>query len=232
MKIVNYQLQDMPIANLTQRTISNIGGKGTGKTTLLKMAIQELPANMPAVIFDALDVVDIPGIKGINIKRSHIGLGKPAALIVKKMIKQHKKVIIRFINLVGFEIVEFMDSFIPGIHMKDGMYFFDEIHEYCPEIGTVGGKYSYEVERLIRHTRNDNNGVWMTTQRPAFASKKVLGLSDFMILFRVTYPTDLKVVKQLVHDEKVVQSLPSKPFLEGWYLDFDAESGKYLAQAK
>ena len=86
MKVINFQLQDMVIANITQRTIANIGGKGTGKTTLLKMAIEALPPNMPVVIFDCLDVVNIPSIKGINIKRSHIGLGKPAGLIVHKMI--------------------------------------------------------------------------------------------------------------------------------------------------
>lgn len=218
----------MEIKNLTQRTISNIGGKGTGKTTLLKMAVDALPGNMPAVIFDPLNVIEIPGVKGINIKRSHVIMGKAGGLIVNRLIKKHKKVIIKFHDLVGFEIVEFMDGFLPDVHMKDGMWFFDEIHEFTPEIGTVGGKYSYEVERLIRHTRNHNNGVWMSTQRPAFASKKVLGLSDLMILFRVVWPADLKVVKELVHDENVVKSLPSKPFMKGWILDFDPESGKYV----
>lgn len=227
MNIQNLQIQNMEIKNVTQRTISHIGGKGTGKTTLIKLAIEALPRGMPAVIFDPLNVLEDADRKYV-VNNKSTGYGAIFAKVVNKDLEKNKLVIISFDRLVSHEITPFVDAFLPGLKMKDGMWIFDEIHEFVPQ---MGGSYSFETERLIRHTRNDNNGVWMTTQRPAFASKKVLALTDFLILFRVMYPNDLEVVDKLVsrtdRREEIMQGISSKPFLEGYTLDYDPDSGAY-----
>jgi len=217
----------MTIKNVTQRTISHVGGKGTGKTTLIRMAIESLPRGMPAIIFDPLNVVDNAD-KHYVVNSKSTGYGAPMAKVVNHDISKGRTVILSFDRLVNHEITPFMDTFLPGIKMKNGMWIFDEIHEFTPQLG---GSYSFETERLIRHTRNDNNGVWMTTQRPAFVSKKVLALTDFLLLFRVVWPNDLEVVDKLVsrteRREEIMANISSKPFLEGYTLDYDPSSGDY-----
>lgn len=227
MKVQNLTIQNTTINNITQRTIGHIGGKGTGKTTLIGLVIEALPRGMPAVVFDPLNVVKGGDRKYIVNSRS-INYGGVMGKLVNKDLKKGRVVVIGFDRLLSDEIVVFVDAFVPEIRLKHGLWVFDEIHEITPQLG---GAYSHETERLIRHTRNDDNGVWMTTQRPAFVSKKVLALSDYLLLFRVTWPNDLEVVDKLVaktdRREEILTDLPSKPFLEGYALDYDPESGKY-----
>ena len=236
MEVVNFKMGDVEINNLTQRTIGILGGKGTGKTTILKMFVDNLTENyprMPVIIFDPLAVVSIPGVQGINILRKNVNDGKQAGKLVNEMVKKHKKVCIRFIDLLGFEIVEFMETFLQEINMKNGAWVLDEVHEITPETGMGGsGGYSREMERIVRHTRNKNNLVFVTTQRPAFTSKKVLALVDYYIFFRVTYPIDLEVLQKLIKDKEIVESIQSKGFLQGYAVDFDPNSGKFASKKK
>lgn len=215
------------IKNVTQRTIAHIGQKGTGKTTLIRMAIDDLPPGTPCVVFDPLNVIEGP-IK-YNITHKSLGYGNIFAKLVNRHIKKNETIIIAFDRLVNQEITPFVDDFLPHVRLKDGLWIFDEIHEYTPQ---MGGAYSFETERLIRHTRNDNNGVWMSTQRPAFASKKVLALSDYIILFRLSYPNDLDVVKSLIsvstEKDRILKSIQGKGFLEGFTIDFDPKAGDYI----
>lgn len=217
----------MNIKNLTQRTISHIGQKGTGKTTLIREALDNLPNNTACIVFDPLNVIDSKVKYKINNKS--LGFGKIFAKLVNRHVKKNETIVIAFDRLVNHEITPFVDELLPGIDMKDGLWIFDEIHEFCPQ---MGGAYSFETERLIRHTRNDNNGVWMSTQRPAFASKKVLALSDFIVLFRLSYPNDLDVVKALISvsekKDQILENIQGKGFLEGYTVDFDPKAGDYL----
>lgn len=227
MKVQNLTIQNTQINNITQRTVGHIGGKGTGKTTLINLALESLPRGMPAVVFDPLNVVTGGDRKYIVNKKS-LNYGGVVAKIVNEDLKKGRVIVMGFDTLLGNEEVDFMDAFLPGVKLTHGIWFFDEIHELTPQ---QGGAYSYETERLIRHTRNKDNGVWMTTQRPAFVDKKVLALSDYLLLFRVTYPNDLEVVDRLVaktdRRDEIMTALPSKPFLTGYALDYDPESGKY-----
>lgn len=227
MEVKNLEVQTIKIKNLTQRTISHIGQKGTGKTTLINMIINHLPAATPCLVFDPLNV--IPGKVKYKITSKALAFGGIFAKLVNKHIQKNETVIIAFDRLVNQEITPFVDDLLPNIDMKNGLWVFDEIHEFTPQ---MGGTYSFETERMIRHTRNDNNGVWMSTQRPAFASKKVLALSDYIILFRLTYPNDLDVVKALIsvtkQKDKILENIQGKGFMEGYTLDYDPKAGDYL----
>lgn len=191
------------------------------------MAIDNLPENTPCIVFDPLNVID--GKVKYNITKKSLSYGGIFAKLVNRHIKKNETIIIAFDRLVNQEITPFVDDFLPGVNLKDGLWIFDEIHEFTPQ---MGGAYSFETERLIRHTRNDNNGVWMSTQRPAFASKKVLALADYTILFRLTYPNDLEVVGKLIsvsqQKEQILETIQGKGFLEGYTIDFDPQAGKFL----
>ena len=227
MDIKELNIQDqIQIKNLTQRTISHIGQKGTGKTTLIRMVMEELPPSTPSIVFDPLNVIDAKVKYIINGKS--LAYGKIFAKLVNKHVSKNETIVIAFDRLINQEITPFMDDLLPDIRMKAGMWIFDEIHEFTPQ---QGGAYSFEVERMIRHTRNDNNAVWMSTQRPAFASKKVLALADYIILFRLSYPNDLEVVQRLLsksaQKDDVLTKIQGKGFLEGFYIDFDPTAGKF-----
>ena len=67
----------------------------------------------------------------------------------------------------------------------------------------------------------------MTTQRPAAVHKNVLALTDYLILFRVTWAHDLKAVRDLLQDvierdevKKMINTLPKFGFMEGYTIDY------------
>jgi DNA helicase HerA-like ATPase len=124
------------------------------------------------------------------------------------------------------EMILFVNDFFKVWQPHDCMILFDEIHEFTPERG-MGMEYSEEIERAVRHWRNKNVGFIFTTQRPSFTSKKVLALTDFMILYRITWSTDKDRVKEILGDmvskqesEKLLQTLQTESFLSGYTINF------------
>ena len=217
-------LQDqIVVENATQRTISCIGGKGSGKTTLLMMLLKKAS---PVLVFDPLGVIKGDSIDAIRIvlKTKDIEPDRIIQLmkVVNASLKKGKNIILSFDSMVQEEEIALADMVLPLLNLKDGYVFFDEVHEYVPL-----HSQSLETERYIRHCRNKNVGVFITTQRPAMVSKNVLALTDYLILFRVTWTHDLKAVKDLISDiipkEEVLEimsELPRKGFMEGYVFDY------------
>lgn len=216
------ELQDIHIANASQRTITNLGGKGSGKTTLLKMMLADRDTTL---VFDPLGVINDKVIdayrivlyKGFDDKKI-----RDIARVVNELLKKKKNVVLSFNNMIQEEEVAITDLLLPMISFKDGYIFFDEIHEFVPNFGG-----SIEVERFIRHCRNLNIGVFMTSQRPASVKKNVLALTDYLIIFRMTWTHDLKAVKDLLSDvvekdelKKMMSELPRLDFMNGYIVDY------------
>lgn len=227
-KEINLSLGNLSINNSTQRTIAIIGGKGTGKTQTLKMLFLNSP--LPCVLFDTLNVVpDMKDCHRIIINRKNKDEGNKLGLILNKM--KYKKVIISLIDYNQEEGSKFIDGIFTTWKPHDLLIFVDEVHEITPERG-MSQEYSTEFERAVRHYRNKNVGFIINTQRPAFTSKKVLGLIDFLILFRVTYPNDIRVVKELIsgmlpeQTESIISQIQTKGFLEGYAIDFIPQQEK------
>lgn len=221
------KLGQIEIENCTQRTVSIIARKGWGKSQILKMLAYSAPLEIPCYIFDPLGKIDIEGFSRILITRKVLAdeakLKQLPTLFSK--IKE-KKIIFAFKDLLPAEIVKFSDLFFQTWKPKNSLIFFDEMQEFVPERG-MGLEYSVEIERAVRHWRNENDGFVFATQRPAFCSKKVLALTDFLILGAVTWNQDRKVVEELLSDmmskeqtESVMQKVQTKQFLEGFTIDF------------
>ena len=211
------------VDNATQRTISIIGGKGVGKTTLLMMMLKD---NASVLTFDPLSVVngEPVGATRVNLKTRDINPERIAALmkVTNATLKKGGNMIFSFNNMIQEEEIDIANLTLPMLQHKNGFVFFDEIHEFVPL-----HSQSLEVERYIRHCRNKNVGIVMTTQRPASVHKNVLALTDYLVLFRVTWAHDLKAVRELLQDvlekekvREIIGSLPRLGFMEGYVIDY------------
>ena len=68
----------------------------------------------------------------------------------------------------------------------------------------------------------------MSTQRPASVDTNVIGMTDYLILFRITWKNDLEAVKELLRykiDDKeemnrTLSEIQTAGFMEGLAVDF------------
>lgn len=214
------EVGDIKIDNATQRTITVVGGKGTGKTTLIKMMIDSV---QPALILDPLNVI-----KGKEIDAYRIGIDKSTdskkllniAQLTNQLFRQKKNVVIYFNEMLKDEMNSKVDIIFPHLRLKDGFVFIDEIHEFTPQYNG-----SDEVHRAVRHWRNRNIGFVLTTQRPASVNTNVIAMTDYLILFRITWKNDLQAIKEIIKHQdvdvdQILKDLQKFGFMEGYAIDF------------
>jgi len=210
------------IDNATQRTVSIIGGKGAGKTTLIKMLLDQ---EHTVLVLDPLNVIkgDIDAYR-IPIKKEDTeDKIKKMAKIVNSLLNSKKNVVLYFNEMLKEEMVQKVDWLFPLLNFKDGFVFIDEIHEFTPHFSG-----SSEVHRAVRHWRNKNIGFVMSTQRPASVDTNVIGMTDFLVLFRITWKNDIEAIKELlkyrISDKeemnKTLADLQHFGFMEGYAVDF------------
>lgn len=217
----NLNLGPLEIRNLTQRKISILGGTGSGKTSTLKMIAAASP--VPVYIFDPLNVIRIKGFDRVMFGKGAVEKGTEAGKLFAKM--KPRNMIFSFKDLLQEELSTFINGFFSNWQPRNCLIGLDEIHEFIPEGGT-GGQYAPEVERAVRHWRNNDVGFALTSQRPALVKKNVLALTDFLILYRTTWPHDIKAEKEILQNmpgvdvEAVISEIQTKSFLEGYALDF------------
>jgi DNA helicase HerA-like ATPase len=217
------KIQDqIKITNATQRTISIIGGKGTGKTTLIKMFLDQ---ENTVLCLDPLNVIkgDIDAFRIPIKKEDKEEKIKKMATIINSLLQKKKNVVVYFNEMLKEEMVEKVDILFPLLNFKDGLVFIDEIHEFTPHFSG-----SAEVHRAVRHWRNKNIGFVMSTQRPASVDTDVIGVTDFLILFRITWKNDIEAIKELlkyrIEDKeemnKTLGDLQHFGFMQGYTVDF------------
>jgi DNA helicase HerA-like ATPase len=213
------------VNNATQRTITIIGGKGAGKTTLIKMLLDQ---ERSVLCLDPLNVIngDIEAYR-IPVKKEDTEEKlRKEVKIINNILQSKKNVVLYFNEMLREEITEKMDTLFPLLNYKDGFLFLDEVHEFTPHFSG-----SQEIHRFIRHCRNKNIGVVMSTQRPASVDTNVIGLTDYLVLFRITWKNDIEAVKELLkyridtkeEMDKTLSDLQHFGFMEGYTVDFQAK---------
>lgn len=233
-QLINLQDQ-IKVSNATQRTMSIIGGKGTGKTTLLMMLMKE---SSPVLVYDPLSVIKAESLDAIRIVLhvKDINEERVATLmkVVNMTLKKGKNVVLSFDNMVQEEEIELANMTLPLLNLKHGYVYFDEIHEFVPL-----HSQSLEVERFVRHCRNRDIGVVMTSQRPAAVHKNVLALTDYLVLFRLSWTHDIKAIKDLLSEAipkeeltPIIASLPKMEFMEGYVIDYRSTEGNNDEKSK
>ncbi len=217
----NLTLGQLEISNLTQRKVAILGGTGSGKTSTLKMIAAVSP--VPVYIFDPLNVIRIKGFDRVLFQKGSKEKGTDAGKLFSRM--KPRNMIFSFRDFLQDELSTFINGFFANWQPHSCLVCLDEIHEFIPEGGT-GGQYAPEVERAVRHWRNYDVGFVFDSQRPALVKKNVLALTDFLILYRTTWPHDIKAEKEILQNmpgidvEAVISSIQTKSFLEGYALDF------------
>lgn len=217
------------VENATQRTISILGGKGAGKTTLIKMLMRRCS---PVLCFDPLNVIGEEDLEGVKVEfyKKDIDEIRVAKVMkfINELLRQGKNVVLSFVNMIQEEEIALADMIIPKITLKDGFVFVDEVHEFVPI-----HSQSLEMERFCRHCRNRNIGFLMTSQRAAAVNKNALALTDYLIVLRTTWTHDLKAINDLLtpimpKEEvgNVMSNLPACEFLEGYTVDYRSEEAK------
>lgn len=218
----NLKVQDIEVKDATQRTVTLIGGKGTGKTTLIKMFLDQeksvLCLDPLNVIKGDIDAYRIP-IKKEDTKEKIVKMAK----IVNNLLVSKKNVVIYFNEMLKEEMVEKVDTLFPLLSFKDGFIFIDEVHEFTPHFSG-----SSEVHRAVRHWRNRNIGFVMSTQRPASVDTNVIGMTDYLILFRITWKNDLKAIEEILKRQvkskeemdEIIRNIQNSGFMEGYAVDF------------
>jgi DNA helicase HerA-like ATPase len=219
-------LGNLEIQNLTQRTISILGGKGSGKTTTMKMLAKVSP--VPVVLFDPLNVMKVQGFKRMIVNKATITKGKETAVLLNKFKKEN--IIIAFHELLQKEQATFLNDLFAHWKPENSLIGIDEVHEVTPESG-VSGQYAPEVDRAVRHWRNRNVGFVLSSQRPASVDKNVLALTDLLILYRMTWTHDIEATKKILGNKlsgeevkSTIAALQTKEFLQGFAVDFIQKS--------
>lgn len=227
-KMTSLQIQSIKIENPLQRTIGIIGQKGSGKTITMILIWRECrKKKIPCVFFDTLNCIH--GDTKIVIrkwpdKETKEKMVKIAVKAIKGIIKRKESIVIGFKKLIPSEIQGFCNSLFQELEIYNCMVFFDELHEYTPEL--IQG--SEEIQRFIRHCRNNNNGVVFNTQRPALIKKNVFALSDLLIIFRTMWIKDLKIIEEILKNagyaqekiDEVKKDIQGLSTFEGFKIDF------------
>jgi DNA helicase HerA-like ATPase len=223
LKTRSLKVQDIEVKDATQRTITVVGGKGTGKTTLIKMFLDQ---EYSVLVLDPLNVIKGKGIDAYRIPIRKEDNEKKLENITKltnKLLQSKKNVVLYFNEMLKDEMVEKVDYIFPRLNFRDGYVFIDEIHEFTPHFSG-----SQEVHRAIRHWRNKNIGFVMSTQRPASVDTNVIGMTDYLILFRITWKNDIEAVKEILKHQvsskeemdKILRNVQTHGFMEGYVVDF------------
>lgn len=169
--------------------------KGTGKTYLTREIINAVPDNV--VAFDTIGALRKENLQVRKIYKIQNQKLELQALALSEITKKTRaKINVDLSELTHDEIIVFIDAYLRLTSLRAKYVFFDELAEYTPE----QAKKSKEVERLIRHGRNEETTFVYNTQRPAHITKNVVDLTDVAIVFKIVWRRDLDVIRNLLNN--------------------------------
>ena len=194
---IDLELGDILIADVCQRTIVLVGGKGSGKSTAIRQLIRiAQKQRLPVIAFDPTGALISKDFTVIRVGHKY---DADQITVLKRVMKslwlRKQALVLDVSDLTREENSAFANEVFPAIFQyKDGLVMIDEIPEFVPQFGAYK---SEELIRFNRKCRNKNIGTVLATQRPASVSKEVLALGDLYMVFRVMHPPDRETVSKL-----------------------------------
>jgi len=189
------KIGDVPIKDITQRTVALIGQKGSGKTTAIRLIMRELDRlKLPVVTFDptgaAIDAdffnIKVPSLEEIG----------PLMEVVDAAWAAKSPIVVDISDLNREDAAVLASKVFPALlHKRDGVVIVDEIPDLTPQWGKFK---SEELIRFNRKCRNRNIGFVFGTQRPASVSKDVLALADVLLIMRLVWPGDMEAIEKVL----------------------------------
>lgn len=179
---------------INEKTIGIIGMKRSGKTYLTRILVEGLRKN--CIVWDTIGAINAKNCQKYNVELKNLEKQAAAWGVLMKNVG-NSSISINLSNLTRDEKVEFADiSLKIGGDAKNKFIVFDEISDFLPQ------KYrqSQEVERLIRHGGNIGDTFIFNTQRPAYLNKNTFNLIDILYSFKLVYPKDIEVLKEILSD--------------------------------
>lgn len=211
----------LPLDAQTQ-TLVVYGGKGTGKSHLGRVVVEELARQ--SLRFCVIDPLDVwygvqhgatkgkPGIEVVILGGPHGDLPiEPAsgAVVADFVVDESVStlVVLRRANgemwTVG-ERIRFVTEFCQRLYARQGekrvplMLAIDEAGRFCPQNPGRGdfeiAKCIGAIEQLVEWGRNVGVGVMLITQRSARMNKSVSELAECMIAFRTVGPNSIAAI--------------------------------------
>lgn len=174
------------------KTVGIFGQPGTGKTYLTRQIIDALEKDV--VVFDTIGAIHPKNVTIYEVDKKDID--KQAILFAEIVKRTHRNVGVNLKRLIKDEIVDFTQALLLVSDLKNRYIFFDEMADYTPQMG----KSTPELERLVRHGRNEGDTFFFNTQRPAYLTKNVVSLVTVAVFFRLVWERDIKVVKEILNN--------------------------------
>lgn len=210
-------------ADAVTSTIVVYGAKGTGKTNLASVLVEEFAAaRLRFAVIDPMGVCwglryDQSG-KGVGIKVLILGgrhgdlpiTPESGAIVADLVVDEDANVIVDISRRSDgsmwsiAERVRFVTDYAKRLYQRQGekrrpiMQVIDEVARFAPQVVRAGdmdvAKCMGAIAVLVEEGRNVGVGVTLVTQRSARLNKDVAELADCMIAFRTLGPNSVRAV--------------------------------------
>lgn len=117
-------------------------------------------------------------------------------------------------NLGGWmpeEIQELCEALVPRLmRARDIIFGIDEVQRAMPDFSSDNGRGSPRMKDWVTKRRNDGITFVWTSQRPAFVSMTVRGVTDAWVFHRLWYVNDVEVVAKLLQRHPNVDAITAE----------------------
>jgi hypothetical protein len=231
-------------ADVVTETLAVLGKRGSGKTNLAVVLVEELvAAGLPVVVIDPVGVwwglrssadgksAGLP-VTILGGEHGDVPLEETSgAVIADFVIEARQPCIIDLALLRKGQQVRFMTAFAERLYhrkstIRDALHVvIDEADAFAPQRPQPNeAQMLGAIEDLVRRGRSRGLGLTLITQRPASLNKNVLTQAEVLVVFQLVGPLDRKAIDEWVKmngtDEErheLLTSIASLPRGTAWF---------------
>lgn len=177
------------------RVLGIVGMPGAGKTEDLMQVALFSPGGV--LVLDTVGALT-DKLHGRDCYLLHVPKGFDLAetwKVTRELLDRNEKVVWDLRDWMPEEMQELAEALVPRLKSLEGVIVaVDEIQRIVPEFSADLGRGSPAFKDWSTKRRNQPVGLVWTSQRPAFVSMTLRGITDAWIVHRLFQPADLDVV--------------------------------------